>query len=450
MEMTFSAIYNPEFIDLSPLDLSPLISSCSIKVMYLGKNRNGSFFNKEVATEMAKTLRGNPIVGWFREDKGDFRDHGHSVVFEDGEMKEKTNTVPYGFVAPDARIWFQKFQEFDEFGNPVEREYLMTTGYLWTGQFPECKCVVDEGRPQSMELDEESLNGKWAEDTKSGMEFFIINDATFSKLCILGKDVEPCFEGANVTSYSYEGKFTSTLFTMMQELKDVLKGGNEMELDNVEVTPVAEEEKVLENVDNSGELEATETEVITETEENTSVEAEPAEEATPEEAPVAETFAKKDDEKEEDKDEKAESKSGEEDSKEDTSDEDEDKKKKYELLEHQYTELQKEFEALKAEKEELVAFKKSVEDAKKDEMIASFTMLSDEDKADVVAHKSEYSLDEIEAKLCVIGKHKGVNFSVEAEETPAEPVITQFALDGSSAAEPAWVKAARLIKESNL
>ena len=27
---------------------------------------------------------------------------------------------PYGFVAPDAKIWFQKFQDTDEFGNELK------------------------------------------------------------------------------------------------------------------------------------------------------------------------------------------------------------------------------------------------------------------------------------------------------------------------------------------
>jgi hypothetical protein len=37
-------------------------------------------------------------------------------------------TKPYGFVAPDAKVWFQKFDDTDEFGNVTTREYLMTTG----------------------------------------------------------------------------------------------------------------------------------------------------------------------------------------------------------------------------------------------------------------------------------------------------------------------------------
>ncbi len=55
-------IQGPEFINLQPLDINPLMSKCEIKVFYLGHNRNGSYINRATATEMAKTLRGTPIV----------------------------------------------------------------------------------------------------------------------------------------------------------------------------------------------------------------------------------------------------------------------------------------------------------------------------------------------------------------------------------------------------
>lgn len=119
-----------EFVDLQPLDLNPLMSECSIKVMYIGENRNRSFISKEVATDMAKTLRGCPIVGYFKNEKQDFADHGQRMVIDDEGISFDCLTKPYGFVAPDAKVWFQKFNDFDEFGNSVEHEYLMTNGYL--------------------------------------------------------------------------------------------------------------------------------------------------------------------------------------------------------------------------------------------------------------------------------------------------------------------------------
>jgi hypothetical protein len=59
-----------------------------------------------------------------------------------------------------------------------------------------------------MELDEETLQGHWATDNNSGLDFFIINDAIFSKLCILGEDVEPCFEGSMVTEPTINSSFS--------------------------------------------------------------------------------------------------------------------------------------------------------------------------------------------------------------------------------------------------
>ena len=224
--LSIATIDAPEFIQLKPYN--HLISECEIKVCYLGLNRNGSYISREVAEQMANTLPGTPIVAYFDKSKDDFGDHGSVITIEDGEIKFSCKTVPYGFIAPDAKVWFQNFLEVDESGEQVERQYLMTTGYLWTGQFPEVKKAMEEELPQSMELDEESLDGRWATDNSSGVKFFIINDAVFSKLCILGSDVEPCFEGACVTApkiskeFSQEPEFVFTLLKMREELYDAL------------------------------------------------------------------------------------------------------------------------------------------------------------------------------------------------------------------------------------
>lgn len=130
MHKSISTIDSPEFIDLQPLEINPLMSTCNIKVLYVGENRNQSMITKEVATEMSKSLRGCPIVGYFKKDKGDFADHGEKMIIDDEGVKFECMTKPYGFVAPNAEVWFQKFDDTDEFGNVETREYLMTQGYL--------------------------------------------------------------------------------------------------------------------------------------------------------------------------------------------------------------------------------------------------------------------------------------------------------------------------------
>ena len=407
MYKSLATIKSPEFINLQPVDINPLMSTCDIKVLYLGKNRNHSYITKEVATEMAKTLRGCPIVGYFKEEQQDFRDHGEQVVMDESGIHFNCLTTPYGFVAPDAKVWFQEFEDTDQFGNVTTREYLMTTGFLWTGQFPEIKEAVDEGRPQSMELDEKTCEGNWATDNNSGLEFFIINDAIFSKLCILGEDVEPCFEGSSIqTTFTKEldDKFTTTLFSMMQDLQFVLKGGPNMpNMDNIEQTVEVENQEI------------TETEVpVEETPTEEIVEETPAEEPTVEEEPVVEEASVE---------EPAETPESTE----------------FSLLQTQYQELQDKFDNLKKEYDELVEFKLQVEDKEKDALINSFYMLSDEDKADVIKNKRQYSYDDIEAKLSVICVRNKVNFTNDNEDKQ-DQVLT-YSLNDDTDSVPAWLKA---------
>lgn len=467
MHQSIATIDSPEFINLQPLEINPLMSSCEIKVLYLGENRNHSYITKDVATEMAKTLRGAPIVGYYKEEKDDFADHGERMIFDDEGIKFECLTRPYGFVAPDAKVWFQKFDDVDEFGNITTREYLMTTGYLWTGQYEECKSVVEGGKPQSMELDEESLEGHWSTNSKTGMDFFIINDAIFSKLCILGEDVEPCFEGSSITApevsktfTKMDNEFKATLYTMMQDLKFALEGGQKMDIEKAETmaTEVQEPEVV--------ETEPTVEEPVVETPEDNNIvaeendpivtEAENAEEMDNENKSVLaendnsievesnqETFAKKDDEENDNKDED-QSDASDEDKKDDDDEED---KKDYALL---YSELQTAYSDLETKYQALVEFKNEIDNEKKDALINSFYMLSDEDKADVISNKANYSLDEIESKLSVICVRKRVNFDLEDTSKKEEVVenVTTYNMNDVEPTTPAWIAALKNTRNS--
>ena len=461
MHQSIATISSPEFINLQPLDINPLMSKCEIKVLYVGENRNHSYISEEVAKDMAKTLRGAPIVGYYKEDKEDFADHGEQVILDDEGVKFNCLTKPYGFVAPDAKVWFQDFEDTDDFGNKITRKYLMTTGYLWTGQYEEAKRVIEKGNNQSMELDENSLDGHWSTNVNNGMDFFIINDAIFSKLCILGEDVEPCFEGASITapqvsnSFSkVDDSFKQTLYTMMQDLKYALEGGKNME-EEVKTTETVEEEVEkteeetveAEETESSNETETTSTEAEVETEtEEKEEETTESEEENSEEVEESETETEEEAEGDAPSDysENDEASEGEEEESEekeplDNSDDVETKKKEYSL---------EEYEELKAKYDELVEFKKNVEMEKKQELINSFYMLSDEDKKDVKEHMSEYSLEEIESKLCVICVKNKVNFEKDnldennnkvEEENSA---VATFNVDNNESSEiPAWISA---------
>ena len=465
--MSIATIDSPEFINVTPYN--PLISECEIKVLYLGDNRNRSYISKEVATQMANTLPGCPIVGYYKDSVQDFDEHSERVIIDSDGVKFECLTKPYGFVAPDAKIWFQKFEDTDEFGNTVTREYLMTTGYLWTGQFEECQRVITQGNNQSMELDKDTLDGHWSKDYKKGVELFIINDAIFSKLCILGEDVEPCFEGSSITkpdvstSFSkVDDDFKMTLFTMMEELKEILQGGEKMEFDLNKTEEVVVEENQPVDVPSDFKKEEKEEDKKEKTasEENQeSTEDEKKSEEKEDDEEEKEKFAKKEEDKEEEKSDESK-KEDEEDEKFSKCEEEdkEDEKEKYSLLETQYNDLAAKFALLEETNAQLVEqntalaqFKAEIEHKEKEELIASFYMLSDEDKKDVVDNIDKYSLEDIEGKLSIICVRKKVNFNLDEEvkeEKKTEQVAVTFSLEGGDG-EPAFLKALRNTKRTN-
>ena len=442
MHQSVATIDSPEFLNLQPLDINPLMSKCDIKVLYVGTNRNRSFISEEVAAEIGKTLRGAPIVGYYRDSKEDFTDHGEKIIIDDEGIKFECQTIPYGFVSPDAQVWFQNFEDSDGMGNTVVRKYLMTTGYLWTEQFPESSLPVKEGRPQSMQLQQESVQGHWEQNYANGLDFFIINDAIIQKICILGDDVEPCFEGASVTApdvstkFTLDDKFTHTLYSMMQDLKNALNGGGQ-QMENLENTVVVENE----NAD-----------PVTEFTQETAV-SETTPQVNDEGTSAPADYVKKDEEKEkesakEDADDESDGKSEDEtdDENTDKDDDDKDKKnaKKYELLQEELDSLKNSYATLQNQYQELLNFKKEIDNQKKDALIAEFYMLSDEDKADVISNKEKYTLSEIKAKLSVICFDKKISFSTkETEKTEDEIITYTLNSDNENSNLPDWVKAVK-------
>lgn len=401
---------------ISATKISPLISKGVCKVCYVGQdpNRNHTVITREVAEEMGRNLPGSPVVGCFDKDKQDFLGHERELKIEDGAFELVDLTKPYGFVPTDSRVWFQKFSD-----EGVEHEYLCCEVYIWTGTYPESKRILESGNNHSMELDGENSSGIWANDNKTNGRIFIYNEALVAKLCVLGEDIEPCFEGSQFKKqFSLEdqpewNEFKQAMTFMLSELQETLnqcKGGSQEPMEEIKNTIV--------------------------------------EEVTPEE------FTKKEDSEEEKKPQEKKSES-------EDKDEDDEKKKKYNLdevieytelldkynqLQNDYSALQKEKESLDTEVSSLREFKASTDRVNKQAMIDSFYMLSDADKKDVIEHIDTYSVDDIEAKLSIICVRNKVNFNLEQDNKQNE-ATPQGLFNLNSAVEqdnaPDWVKAIR-------
>lgn len=479
-----------EFIESN--QISPFISKVQIKVCYVGDepNRNHSIITKDVARKMAPSLRGCPIVGFFNENKGDFEEHNRRIDISNGEWRLTDTTVPYGFVDLNAKIWFATYLDDDD----SEHEYLCTEGYIWDHAYPEAKRIVEKGNNQSMELDEETLDATWSKDKNGRPEFFIINEALLSKLCILGEESEPCFEGSQITSFSLviDESFQNKLFAMINELKDLIKEGgakvfntyaveigdslwsalwayvaDHYPVDDAEdgcchcsryaIEGIYEEDAqkfvILRERDGSkyyrldfslteeGGIQAAE-ELVEVT--KTFVPSEEPQFATEDiaayEAKYLEAKAEENKEEEPAAEPEAEPEAEpvvySETEYLDLQSKLEEATTKVEDLTNQlndYAAKAEEAAAVMSELESLRLFKKDIEKKEKQAMIAKFYMLSDEDKKDVIENIDTYSLEDIEAKLSVICVRNKVSFAMDDdEEESKEEHDTTFNLDADA------------------
>lgn len=441
-----------ELINLTPVN--PLISKCQIKVCYVGDepNRNKSIITKDVAYKLANSLPGSPIVGYYNEQAKDFECHNTTLAIENGKVIMKDDTRPYGFVDLNAKVWFEKFND-----NGVVHEYLMTEGWIWTGQYPEAKRIVDQGNNQSMELDDKIIDAYWTKDCNGKREFFIINEAIVSKLCVLGNDVEPCFEGANITAYelnfSLEEAFKVKMYALMEEMKTILEGGtsdmdNSEMLENVEeVLPAVEEGAPIEEPIPEEGNEPTgdnhvEEEPAAEPQEETPANEEPGEPAAAgEPEPEAEPAAEEEPAATYDLNNVVEYQN--------LMVQHAQLEADHNTLQTEYSELDSKYNALVEEVKTLRTFKATIDKQEKERMINSFYMLSDEDKKDVIENIDTYSVDDIEAKLSIICVRNKVSFNLEEENDKSgkEPIVYNFE-SAEECSVPAWVKSLQSVAES--
>ena len=456
-----------EFINIVPVN--PLISKCQIKVCYVGEdpNRNGSIITKEVAASMANSLPGCPIVGFYSDKTDDFEEHNRQIDISNGVLTIKDTTIPYGFVDLNAKVWFQKFVDDGE----VEREYLVTEGYIWTGQYPEARRIIEKGNNQSMELDEKTLDGTWTKNSNDGPQFFIINEAIISKLCILGEDVEPCFEGAQIkATFALDESFTARFSQMAEELKEILGKGGKHKMEKYAVnigdalwTAVSEkypntEYKIKGFYEEEGQKFALlchrEDNVLNRLdfsldEENAVSLAENLIDYTADE--IEDQFS--DEEVEAFYTPKQTYVLDEIPEYTELLEQFNDLTDKYNLLTNDYNAVQTKCGELETQLNALNEYKLSQERKAKEDMIASFTMLSDAEKADCAENIDKYSLDEIESKLSVICVRNKLNLSAGQDPQGEGAAITyslnqQINKEPEAAEVPAWVKAVQETEKS--
>jgi hypothetical protein len=170
-----------------------VISKARCRIFYKYGNRNGTYITEEFANKLLSTIPYTPIKGIYKEE--DFTDHG----------EERSQGNIYGIVPENPNIQWEKNVDVDG----IEREYACCDVLLFTGIYKEAGDIVSKA--QSMELYEPSIKGDW--ELIDGQKYYVFQDACFLGLQVLGKNVEPCFEGA-------------AFFTMFNSLKEIVNKFN--------------------------------------------------------------------------------------------------------------------------------------------------------------------------------------------------------------------------------
>lgn len=370
-----------ETIDVEDSVFAP----AKIMIGYCGDNRNWSNIREEVFAEAP--IKNIPVVANFYSDKNDFGGHDVKVIQNKDGIDIYAATVPFGLVPESAKQWFT-----EELVDGEMKKCYWTECLLWKRQYGFEKIAKTKRVNHSMEIDV-------SEYTERSDGYCVVDKMKFEALCLLGEDVEPCFENSRLELFSvdnFEKQFTEMLEQYKAYSLKLVSEVNNME------------NKEFENVEEVQTEEVTE-EVVGETVETESISVELETEIIEE---VSETV-------------------------EETT---EDVSVDYSV---EYSTLKEQYDVLMAEVEELREYKANIEAEKRvnaeAEVFSKFEKLNDiEAFTKLKESASEYSLEDLEEKCFAIAGKYGINLFESAEEVSEDSVNTKFSLVAEEKKESAY------------
>ena len=247
------------------------------RIFYKYKNRNGSYITDAFADKLLSTVAYTPVKGIYVAEnnaKGDYTNHG----------EKRTEGRIYGIVPADYNLAWE--DHLDDDG--IIRNYACVDVILYTALYQEAGQIF--GKSQSMELYPKSIKGQWK--MYDGQKYFEFTDGCFLGLQVLGDNTVPCFEGAafyELDTIVDRLEKLETLFkdfqleyiggTSSMDTNDIITDVENVEeevidtdgpvFEEVEETPISEEETVDEAVETE---ETTEVDAVEEENEEVQVE----------------------------------------------------------------------------------------------------------------------------------------------------------------------------------
>lgn len=166
-------------------------------IFYKYGNRNGTYITDEFSEKLLSTIAYAPVKGIYEYD--DFTDHG----------ARRSEGRIYGIVPENPHLQWEEHEDEDG----VVRTYACVDVLIFTALYKEASDII--GKAQSMELYEPSL--QYHREIIHGQQYIVFDEGCFLGLQVLGKDVEPCFEGA-------------AFFQLQENIEEVVKKIQEIEM----------------------------------------------------------------------------------------------------------------------------------------------------------------------------------------------------------------------------
>lgn len=371
------------------------VGRTKVRVFTKFRNRNGSYIDEATADKLIETAVDThvPIVGFFDKEADDFTSH----VPED-------LACAYGYC--DRFEGWEKHMDADG----VERDYATFGVVLHTNYFAAANRIV--GNPQSMELDVNSISGDWVQ-MDDGKEYFVYKTAKMKGFTVLGKNVEPCFQGAAFFSEN-ESRFDrfSLLLERVREAESKEGGKKDMEENEVKQVENFEEEEKVE-VEVAAESEIKVDEPVVEEEETPAIDfAAEYEKMKQSFEEMKLNFANVETELKE-ANEKIEAHQSEMDSARAD-------------FEKTLSEMNERLDAANQKIAEYEAQIKAIEDAKKKALIDSYAGNLDSDEIEPIQENVEnYSYNELEKELAVVFARKNLNKDKGEEKKERIPLVQE-------------------------
>lgn len=195
-----------------------VISKGRCRIFYKYENRNGTYITDEFAEKLLSSIAYAPVKGIY--DGEDYTDHG----------KKRTEGRIYGVVPQDHNLAWEEHLDKDG----VARTYACVDVLVYTGIYEdEAEQIFSKG--QSMELYDKTIVGNW--EIINGKKYFVFQEGCFLGLQALGKDVEPCFEGAAFYSlYNSFSDFMKEIENANLFFQDNKQGGKSMDKINFKLS----------------------------------------------------------------------------------------------------------------------------------------------------------------------------------------------------------------------